>query len=51
MLNSRLAAWKGLAALLALALLGAVVYGGAIAAMFGRQWLTVFRRRRARPVP
>jgi putative peptidoglycan lipid II flippase len=39
------------AALLALALLGAVVYGGAIAAMFGRQWLTVFRRRRARPVP
>jgi putative peptidoglycan lipid II flippase len=37
-------------ALLALAFLGAAVYGGAIAAMFGPQWLTAFRRRRARPV-
>jgi putative peptidoglycan lipid II flippase len=39
------------AALLALAVLGAAIYGGAIAALFGRQWLTVFRRRRARSVP
>ena len=36
------------AALLALAFLGAAVYGGAIAAMFGPQWLTALRRRRAR---
>jgi putative peptidoglycan lipid II flippase len=39
------------AALLALAVLGAAVYGGAVAAMFGSQWLTAFRRRRARSVP
>ena len=42
---------RHVAALLALAVLGAAVYGGAIAAMFGRQWLTVFRRRRPRSVP
>jgi hypothetical protein len=28
--------------------LGAVIYGGAIAALFGPQWLTALRRRRAR---
>jgi putative peptidoglycan lipid II flippase len=39
------------AALLALAVLGAAVYGGTVAAMFGPQWLTAFRRRRARSVP
>jgi putative peptidoglycan lipid II flippase len=39
------------AALLALAVLGAAVYGGAVAAMFGSQWLTALRRRRARSVP
>jgi putative peptidoglycan lipid II flippase len=39
---------KHVAALLALALLGAAVYGGAVAAMFGPRWLAAFRRRRAR---
>jgi len=39
------------AALLALAVLGAAVYGGTVAAMFGSQWLAAFRRRRARSVP
>ena len=41
-------ALRHVAALLALAVLGAIIYGGAIAAMFGSQWLTAFRRRRAR---
>jgi putative peptidoglycan lipid II flippase len=35
--------------LAALALIGAVVYGGALALLFGREWLTAFRRRRAAP--
>ena len=34
----------------ALAILGAVVYGGALALLFGREWLTAFRRRRGAPV-
>ncbi len=41
-----------LAALTGLAVLGGLVYGAAIAALFGRQWLAEFRRRagpRARP--
>jgi putative peptidoglycan lipid II flippase len=37
-------------ALVALAVVGAAVYGGAVAAMFGPQWLSAFRRRRARSV-
>jgi putative peptidoglycan lipid II flippase len=37
-------------ALLTLAILGAVIYGGAVGVMFGPQWLAGFRRRRARPV-
>jgi putative peptidoglycan lipid II flippase len=36
--------------LLMLAALGAVIYGGAVGAMFGPQWLAGFRRRRPRPV-
>jgi putative peptidoglycan lipid II flippase len=42
-----------LAVLAGLALLGAVVYGGIIAALFGRQWLAAFRRRAGprAPVP
>jgi len=42
---------RHVAALLALAVLGAAVYGGTVAAMFGPQWVTAFRRRRARSVP
>jgi putative peptidoglycan lipid II flippase len=34
----------------ALAILGAVVYGGALALLFGREWLAAFRRRRGAPV-
>jgi putative peptidoglycan lipid II flippase len=41
---------RHVAALLVLAVLGAAVYGSAVAAMFGPQWLTAFRRRRARSV-
>jgi putative peptidoglycan lipid II flippase len=37
-------------ALATLALIGALVYGGAVLALFGRQWLTAFRRGR-RPAP
>jgi putative peptidoglycan lipid II flippase len=36
-------------ALAALALLGAIVYGGALALLFGREWLSAFRARRRRP--
>ena len=32
--------------LAALALLGALVYGGALALLFGREWLAAFRGRR-----
>jgi putative peptidoglycan lipid II flippase len=38
-----------LAALAALAAIGAIVYGCFIAALFGRQWLTLFRRGRIPP--
>jgi putative peptidoglycan lipid II flippase len=38
--------------LAALALLGGLVYGGALALLFGREWLAAFRgRRRAPPAP
>src|SRR5262249_32915281 len=41
-----------IAALTTLAVIGAVVYGGIIVALFGRQWLDVFRRgRMAKPAP
>jgi putative peptidoglycan lipid II flippase len=40
---------RHVAALAALAVLGAVVYGGAVFAMFGSQWIAGLRRRRARP--
>jgi putative peptidoglycan lipid II flippase len=36
-------------ALALLAVLGALVYGGLIAALFGRQWMAGLRRRRAAP--
>ena len=39
-----LGALRYVAALAALTALGAAVYGGAIAAMFGRQWFKAFRR-------
>jgi putative peptidoglycan lipid II flippase len=44
--------WTALRAeaeLAAVAAVGAVVYAGAVAALFGRQWLEAFRRRRAPP--
>jgi putative peptidoglycan lipid II flippase len=37
------------AALAGLATIGAIVYGGLIAALFGRQWLALFRRSRIPP--
>jgi putative peptidoglycan lipid II flippase len=37
--------------LFALATLGILVYGGALAAMFGREWLEMVRRRRAGDAP
>jgi putative peptidoglycan lipid II flippase len=37
------------ATLAALAIIGMVVYGGAVLALFGRQWLAAFRRRTAPP--
>ncbi len=36
-------------ALLALAFLGAIVYGGMVVVLFGTRWLAGIRRRRARP--
>jgi putative peptidoglycan lipid II flippase len=39
---------RHVAALLILAALGGVVYGGAVIAMFGSQWIAGLRRRRAR---
>jgi putative peptidoglycan lipid II flippase len=40
---------RHVAALLALAALGALVYGGAVITMFGSRWIAGLRRRRARP--
>jgi hypothetical protein len=37
--------------LLLLALLGGIVYGGLIAAMFGRRWLALARRPSAKTAP
>ncbi len=34
-----------------LAIIGALVYGGAVIVLFGRQWLSVFRRRGRPPEP
>jgi putative peptidoglycan lipid II flippase len=48
------APWRVLreeAALATLAVLGCAVYGGAVAALFGRQWLRRLRRRGAVPTP
>jgi putative peptidoglycan lipid II flippase len=39
---------RHVAALLALAVLGALIYGGAVVAMFGSRWFAGLRRRRAR---
>jgi putative peptidoglycan lipid II flippase len=41
---------RHVAALLILAALGTLVYGGAVTAMFGSRWIAGLRRRRARPV-
>jgi hypothetical protein len=48
--ESLFAAWPSLrdeATLAALILLSGVVYCGTIGALFGREWLAAFRRRRA----
>ena len=37
--------------LLALAVIGLVVYGGAVLALFGRQWLAAFRGRKQTAPP
>jgi putative peptidoglycan lipid II flippase len=39
--------WRDLAGLVLLAAAGAVVYGGIVLVLFGRQWLAQLRRRRA----
>jgi putative peptidoglycan lipid II flippase len=39
---------RHVAALLVLAVLGGLVYGGAVIAMFGSRWIAGLRRRRAR---
>jgi len=44
-LFATLPAFRAETTLIALVVLGAVVYGGALALMFGRQWLEEFRRR------
>jgi hypothetical protein len=46
-----LPAFRAETTLLALALLGALVYGGALALLFGREWLSAFRRRRTPRAP
>ncbi|HEY2135267.1 MAG TPA: lipid II flippase MurJ, partial [Xanthobacteraceae bacterium] len=48
-LFARLPAFRAELNLAALTLLGALVYGGALALLFGREWLTAFRGRRKRP--
>jgi putative peptidoglycan lipid II flippase len=40
---------RHVAALLILAVLGALVYGGAVTVMFGSRWIAGLRRRRTRP--
>jgi len=50
-LAARLPVLRDVTLVLALAALGLVVYGGAVAAMFGREWLDVLRRRRSADAP
>jgi putative peptidoglycan lipid II flippase len=45
-LFAALPAFRAETTLMALAILGALVYGGALALLFGREWLAAFRRRR-----
>jgi putative peptidoglycan lipid II flippase len=45
-LFAALPAFRAETTLAALAILGALVYGGALALLFGREWLAAFRRRR-----
>jgi putative peptidoglycan lipid II flippase len=45
-LFAALPAFRAETTLVALAVLGALVYGGALALLFGREWLAAFRRRR-----
>jgi putative peptidoglycan lipid II flippase len=47
-LFAALPAFRAETTLVALAVLGALVYGGALALLFGREWLAAFRRRRMR---
>ena len=47
-LAAPLVGWPALAVLAVLALIGFVVYGSAIAMLFGREWLAELRLRRAR---
>jgi len=48
-LVARLPALRAETELAALALIGALVYGGALALLFGPEWLAAFRRRRGSP--
>jgi putative peptidoglycan lipid II flippase len=42
---------RHVAALLALGTLGAIIYGGAVALMFGPRWLSALRRRLSHSAP
>ena len=49
-LSSALPRFRNETVLILLALIGAVVYGGLIAVLFGRRWLLLMRRTEAAPV-
>jgi putative peptidoglycan lipid II flippase len=49
-LSSSLPRFRNEAVLILLALIGAVVYGGLVAALFGRRWLLLMRRTESAPL-
>ena len=49
-LSSSLPRFRNETVLILLALIGAVVYGGLVAVLFGRRWLLLMRRTEAAPM-
>ena len=49
-LSSSLPRFRNETALILLALIGAVVYGGLVTVLFGRRWLLLMRRTEAAPI-
>ena len=49
-LSSSLPRFRNETVLILLALIGAVVYGGLVAVLFGRRWLLLMRRTEAAPI-